>query len=103
MYRVEPFKIKPGMLVADSPWSGHYAVREALWAYALPASLARSAGSTFPRRADGSAGGGTYVTLKSPQTDYSVILETGGAEGPPDSDLRSWPAAYRPAGCCVVA
>ncbi len=81
MYPVEPFKINPGMLIADSPWSGHYAVREALWGYAHYGQFSKIGWQYLPKACGRLAGGGTYVTLKSPQTDYSVILETGGAKG----------------------
>ncbi len=80
MYGVEPFKIKPGMLVADSPWSGHYAVREALWGYAHYGQFSKIGWQYLPKACGRLTGGGTYVTLKSPETDYSVILETGGAK-----------------------
>ena len=80
MYSVEPFKIKPGMLVADSPWSGHYAVREALWGYAHYGQFSKIGWQYLPKACGRLAGGGTYVTLKSPETDYSVILETGDAK-----------------------
>ena len=79
-YSVEPYKITPGMLVADSPWSGHYTVREALWGYAHYGQFTKIGWQYLPRACGRLAGGGTYVTLKSPQADYSVILETGGAK-----------------------
>ena len=34
LYPLEPYSEDPAMLLARSPWSGHYQVREALWGYA---------------------------------------------------------------------
>ena len=81
-YGVQPFKIKPGMLVADSPWSGHYTVREALWGYAHYGQFSKVGWQYLPQACGYLSGGGSYVTLKSPQTDYSVILETSQAKTP---------------------
>ena len=53
IYGVEPYKIRPGMLVADSPWSGHSAVARRCGATRITASSARSAGSIFPTPAAG--------------------------------------------------
>ena len=82
MYGIEPFKIKPGMLIADSPWSGHYTVREALWGYAHYGQFSKVGWQYLPQACGHLSGGGSYVTLKSPQTDFSVILETSQAKTP---------------------
>ena len=34
VYPLEPYPEDPALLIANSPWSGHYAVREVLWGYA---------------------------------------------------------------------
>jgi len=65
--------------MANSPWSGHYAPRLALWGYAHYGQFSE-VGWQYLNGACGKLdGGGTYVTLKSPGNDYSVILETKGA------------------------
>ena len=34
LYKGESYKTQPAAMIADQPWSGHYAPREALWGYA---------------------------------------------------------------------
>lgn len=86
MYSVEPYAEQPAAMMADSPWSGHYDIKPALWAYAHIGQFS-DVGWTYLNGACGKlAGGGTYVTLKSPGNDYSIILETGGAAA--DQKLR---------------
>ncbi len=80
LYGVEGFKAQPAMLIADSPWSGHYSVREALWGYAHYGQFCRIGWKYLSEACGHLAGGGTYVTLKSPQADYSVIVETRDAK-----------------------
>ena len=64
-----------GLMMANTPWSGHYDVQPALWATAHTTQFARPGWQYL----DGACGylgkGGSYVTLKS-GTDYSVIVET---------------------------
>lgn len=83
LYPMEPYSEDPAMLLARSPWSGHYQVREALWGYAHYGQFTR-VGWQYLKEACGQlAGGGTFVTLKSPDAgDYSLILETKGAKIP---------------------
>ncbi|HEX4055068.1 MAG TPA: hypothetical protein VHX86_12455 [Tepidisphaeraceae bacterium] len=79
MYDVEPYAAQPAAMIANSPWSGHYDLKPALWAYAHIGQFS-AVGWTYLNGACGKlAGGGTYVTLKSPGNDYSIILETGRA------------------------
>lgn len=82
VYPTQPYPEDPAMLLAWSPWSGHYRVREALWGYAHYGQFSEAGW----RYLDGGSallqGGGSYVTLKSPGDDYSVIIETEAAETP---------------------
>ena len=78
-YSIEPFPEKPAMMVAREPWGGNYYVRPVLWGYAHYGQFSQ-AGWQYLNGASGRLpGGGTYVTLKSPGTDYSIIAETKNA------------------------
>ena len=79
-YSIEPFPEDPAMMVAREPWSGYYYIRPVLWGYAHYGQFCR-AGWQYVNGACGKfPGGGTYVTLKSPGTDYSIIAETKNAK-----------------------
>ena len=79
-YSIEPFPEDPAMMVAREPWSGYYYTRPVLWGYAHYGQFCR-AGWQYVKGACGKLpGGGTYVTLKSPGTDYSIIVETENAK-----------------------
>jgi galactosylceramidase len=106
VYPVEPYSEDPAAVLARSPWSGHYVVREALWGYAHYGQFT-AAGWQYLTGACGTlAGGGTFVTMKSPDNDYSIILETKDAKAPqqlrfelagglPDKDLCVWRSTAR--------
>ena len=80
VYPIEPYPEDPAAMIANSPWSGHYQTREVLWGYAHYGQFSKI-GWTYLNGACGKlAGGGTFVTLKSPGKDYSVILETKNAK-----------------------
>ena len=80
VYPMEPYSIEPAALVANSPWSGHYYPREVLWGYAHYGQFTK-VGWTYLNGGCGKlAEGGSFVTLKSPGKDYSVIIETKGAK-----------------------
>jgi galactosylceramidase len=82
VYPIEPYPEDPPVVLAPSPWSGHYRVREALWGYAHYGQFTQ-AGWVYLNGGSGRlAAGGTFVTLKSPENDYSVIIETKGSPGP---------------------
>jgi galactosylceramidase len=67
-------------MIANSPWSGHYYTREVLWGYAHYGQFSKI-GWQYLNGACGKLNdGGTFVTLKSPGKDYSVILETKDAK-----------------------
>jgi galactosylceramidase len=80
VYPMEPYAEDPAAMIANSPWSGHYHTREVLWGYAHYGQFSKI-GWTYLNGACGKlAGGGSFVTLKSPGKDYSVILETKNAQ-----------------------
>ena len=64
-----------GLLVADSPWSGHYTLKSPLWIVAHTTQFAQPGWKYI----DGASGllprGGSYVTLHDSR-DFSVVVET---------------------------
>lgn len=83
VYETQPYSgEKEAAVRANWPWSGHYAINPALWGYAHYGQFAE-VGWTYLAGASGElSGGGSFVTLKSPGQDYSVIIETRGATEP---------------------
>ena len=82
VYPMEPYSEDPSMLLARTPWSGNYQVREALWGYAHYGQFTQAGWQYLNGGCGDLAGGGTFVTLKSPGDDYSVIIETKDAKAP---------------------
>ncbi len=82
LYPIEPYGEDPAMIVAPSPWSGHYRIREALWGYAHYGQFTQAGWQYLTGGSGDLASGGTFVTLKSPGSDYSVIIETKEAKAP---------------------
>jgi galactosylceramidase len=80
VYPEEPYSELPSALLARSPWSGNYSVREALWGYAHYGQFTSPGWQYLNNGAGILGGGGSYVSLKSPGEDYSVIIETKGAK-----------------------
>ncbi len=80
LYPMEPYSETPAALLARSPWSGNYAVREALWGYAHYGQFAEPGWQYLNGGYGELAHGGTYVTLRSPMNDYSVIVESKDAK-----------------------
>ena len=79
-YSIEPYSEDPAIMVAREPWGGNYYTREVLWGYAHYGQFCK-AGWQYLNGACGQLkAGGTYVTLKSPGTDYSIIAETKNAK-----------------------
>lgn len=75
-YSIEPFAETPAIMIAREPWSGHFYTRDVLWGYAHYGQFSE-AGWQYVNGACGKLNaGGTYVTLKSPKGDYSIIIET---------------------------
>jgi galactosylceramidase len=80
VYPTESYAETPAAMIANSPWSGFYRTREVLWGYAHYGQFAKI-GWQYLNGASGKLdSGGTYVTLKSPGKDYSVIFETNDAK-----------------------
>jgi galactosylceramidase len=80
VYPMESYSADPPAMIANSPWSGNYHTREVLWGYAHYGQFSKI-GWTYLNGACGKlADGGSFVTLKSPGKDYSVIFETKGAK-----------------------
>jgi galactosylceramidase len=79
-YSIEPFPEDPAIMVAREPWGGNYYTRPVLWGYAHYGQFT-NVGWQYLNGACGKLmGGGTYVTLKSPGNDYSIIIETKDAK-----------------------
>ena len=80
VYPIEPYSEDPAAMIANSPWSGYYRTREVLWGYAHYGQFSKI-GWQYLNGACGTLNdGGTFVTLKSPGRDYSVIIETRNAK-----------------------
>jgi hypothetical protein len=74
---------RSGLMLANTPWSGHYEVNPTIWVTAHTTQFAQP-GWQYIDGACGFLGGkGSYVTLKSPSgRDYSVVIETVRAPAP---------------------
>ena len=71
-----------GLMYANTPWSGYYNVQSAIWITAHTTQFAQPGWQYIDSACGHVPGKGTYVTLKSPtSSDYSVIVETIGANG----------------------
>ncbi len=79
VYPLEPYSEDPAMLLAWWPWCGHYQVREALWGYAHYGQFTEPGWIYLDGGCGELDGGGSFVTMKSPEDDYSIIIETKGA------------------------
>ena len=88
LYAMEPYSEDPAMLLARTPWSGHYDVREALWGYAHYGQFTQVGWQYLNGGCGELTGGGSFVTLKSPGDDYSVIIETKDAKTPQQLRLQ---------------
>ena len=82
VYPIEPYSEDPAMILARSPWSGSYEVREALWGYAHYGQFTEAGWHYLNGGSGELSGSGTFVTLKSPGNDYSIIIETKDAKVP---------------------
>ena len=82
VYPIEPYSEDPAMILARSPWSGSYEVREALWGYAHYGQFTEAGWHYLNGGSGELSGAGTFVTLKSPGNDYSIIIETKDAKVP---------------------
>ncbi len=89
VYPLEPYPEDPAMLLAHQPWSGHYQVREALWGYAHYGQFTQVGWHYLNGGCGVLAAGGSFVTLKSPSDDYSIIIETKGAKAPQEIQFQT--------------
>jgi galactosylceramidase len=70
-----------GAMEADSPWSGHYAVRPAIWGTAHYTQFTEPGWIYIESGCGTLSGNGNYATLKDPATsDWSIILYAQNAE-----------------------
>lgn len=67
-----------GLMVADSPWSGHYTVKSPLWIVAHTTQFAQPGWKYLDQASGSLPGGGSYVTLHD-SNDFSVVVETVAA------------------------
>lgn len=79
-YGIEPFPEQPAIMVAREPWGGNYFTRPVLWGYAHYGQFCQPGWKYLNGACGKFQDGGTYVTLTSPGTDYSIIAETKDAK-----------------------
>lgn len=79
-YSIEPYSETPSIMVAREPWSGYYYTRPVLWGYAHYGQFCKIGWEYLNGACGKFKDGGTYVTLKSPGKDYSIIAETKNAK-----------------------
>ena len=82
VYPVESYAEDPAVLLANTPWSGNYKLREVMWGYAHYGQFTKIGWQYLNGGCGKLDGGGTLVTLKSPDNDYSIIAETKDANDP---------------------
>ncbi|MDO6414941.1 hypothetical protein Q4F19_11160 [Sphingomonas sp. BIUV-7] len=80
LYEMEPYSgVKEAGLRANWPWSGHFEINPSLWGYAHYGQFTAQGWQYLTGGSGDLGGGGTFVTLKSPADDYSIIVETKDA------------------------
>ena len=80
LYPLESYSEDPAAMIANSPWSGFYRAREVLWGYAHYGQFSKIGWQYLNGACEKLNDGGTFVTLKSPGKDYSIIVETKDAK-----------------------
>jgi hypothetical protein len=74
---------RSGLMLANTPWSGHYEVNPTIWVTAQTTQFTQPGWRYIDAACGFLAGKGSYVTLRSPAgDDYSVIIETVQAQSP---------------------
>ncbi|MGH9400851.1 MAG: galactosylceramidase [Terriglobia bacterium] len=74
---------RSGLMLANTPWSGHYEVNPTIWVTAHTTQFTQPGWRYVDSACGFLQGKGSYVTLKSPSgKDYSVIVETVQAVTP---------------------
>jgi len=86
LYPIQPYPEEPAAMLAYEPWSGHYRIREALWGYAHYGQFCEVGWSYLEGGCGKLGDGGSYVTLKAPGGEYSIIIETRDAKA--EQELR---------------
>ena len=72
-----------GVMIANTPWSGHYQVQPAVWATAHTTQFACPGWIYLDSACNFLDNGGSFVTLKNPNSNhYSIIIETVDAKQP---------------------
>ncbi|SDD51607.1 galactosylceramidase [Massilia sp. PDC64] len=83
LYTLEPYSgVKEAAIRANWPWSRHYEINPQLWAYAHYGQFTAAGWTYIPQGSGTLKAGGSFVALKSPGQDYSVIIETRKAQAP---------------------
>ncbi len=78
-----------GLMLANTPWSGHYRVDPMIWVTAHTTQFASPGWRYIDSACGYLQGKGSFVTLRSPSgSDYSVMIETSQAEGPQRASFR---------------
>ncbi len=88
VYPLEPYSYEPPMIIASEPWSGHYRVRQNTWGYAHYGQFTEAGWTYVDPACRMLDGGGSVVTMRSPEGDYSVIIETQNAKEPQTVTFR---------------
>lgn len=66
-----------GLMYANTPWSGHYDVQGTIWSTAHTTQFAQPGWQYLDSASGNLPGGGSYVTLRSPdRKNWSIVLET---------------------------
>jgi hypothetical protein len=72
-----------GLMQANTPWSGHYEVKSTIWVTAHTTQFAQPGWRYLDSASGALPDKGSYVSLRSKDgRDWSMILETVGAERP---------------------
>lgn len=82
IYPLQPYSEDPATILASWPWCGYYRVREALWGYAHYGQFTEVGWQYLDSGCRELASGGSMVSLKSPENEYSIIIETKNATAP---------------------
>ena len=78
-----------GLMYANTPWSGNYRIQSPIWVTAHTTQFAQPGWTYIDSACGYLPGGGSYVALKSlSMGDYSVIMETVGAQATQGVTLR---------------
>jgi galactosylceramidase len=81
LYTMESYSgEKEAIIRANWPWSGHYALNPILWGYAHYGQFTEIGWEYLNGGSGDLQAGGTYVTLRSPENEYSIIIETKDAK-----------------------